>query len=162
MFIVYTVEEANRLGLCRSRLVTTCPWHALAELLVKAHNPEGFPPGVRVRDGELNLEMRGESKLGDETWLDLTCNIFWQGEPVRGLLIRSEESATEIEASYATFSSAVYRTPSYAMAVGKMVDRMFKYTNGNLAVAYVLTQFAGKDPYHTFWQSRMRGRGLSM
>ena len=90
MNIAYIVEETNRLGQVRSRLFTHCPWHALAEWLVKSYKPQGFPPGSRVGDGYMMREVRGESYVIDYAFLSVTTRFVWKGDEVRNIRIRTE------------------------------------------------------------------------
>lgn len=163
MNIGYIVEETNRAGSVRSRLFTDCPWHALAEWLVKSYRPLGFPPGARPGDGDLSRIVLGESVVVDYAFLEVTSSFIWRGDEVRSIRIRTEILEAPVEAHYSPGSSKVYLDPDYNKSILKMKFRIMKYCSQQIEVGYVLSQFAANDHLHPFWKPRLfnRVRGLS-
>jgi hypothetical protein len=163
MNIGYIVEETNRAGSLRSRLFTHCPWHALAEWLVKTYRPMGFPPGARPGDGEMVLEVRGDSMVIDYAFLSVSAAFHWRDEPVRSIKISTEILEHRIEPHYSSGSAKIYLDDDYNRAILKMKERMVRYCSDEMDVAYVLSQFAANDPLHPFWRPRLfnRVRGLN-
>ncbi len=147
----------------RSRLFTPCPWHAIAEWLVKAYRPIGFPPGSRPGDGELVLKISGNSFVVDHVLLSSEAIFIANGCNVRTIKIRTEIQSQLIEAHYSAGSSPVYIHPDYNKAILKMKDKLERYCLNNIDVCYVLSQIAANDHLHPFWKSRLfnRTRGLS-
>lgn len=163
MNIGYIVEETNRAGSLRCRLFTPCPWHAIAEWLVKTYRPMAFPPGSRPGDGELSLDISGKSVVVDAALLSVAATFKSNGEEVRSVTIRTEILTSEFEAHYIAGSARAYLDEDYNSAIMKMRDKLIKYCSDNLDVGYVLSQFASNDHLHPFWKPRLfnRVRGLS-
>lgn len=163
MNIGYIVEETNRLGQVRSRLFTHCPWHALAEWLVKSYKPHGFPPGARVGDGDLRREVFGESVIIDYAFLAVTSRFYWKEEEVRLVKIRTEILTERIDPHYSAGSARLYLEEDYNNSILKMKARIMKYCSDQIEIGYVLSQFAANDPLHPFWKPRLfnRVRGLN-
>ncbi|MBB4861315.1 hypothetical protein HNP46_000126 [Pseudomonas nitritireducens] len=162
MTIAYTIEETNRLGACRSRLLTFCPWHSLAEFMVKAHFPMGIPPGVRIGDEDLKVEASAASLFDGEPWLQVYGSFKLRGEVMRQLRIRSFQVDETSNPIYASFTAAAYRDPDYAKSVSKMAARIFKFCIGDIQFAHVLALYASRDAYHPFWTARVAGRSFSI
>jgi len=166
--IGYIVEETNRLGASRSKLFTTCPWHALAEWLVKSYKPMGFPPGTRIgsKDGEgdLVLHVKGESVIVGAALLSLEGIFRLYDEEVRAVRISTEFSMSNSPPYYTSGSAEVYLKEDYASAILKMKDKLSLYCHDQIDAGYILTQFAVNDHRHPFWKPRFfnRVRGLSM
>ena len=166
--IGYIVEETNRLGAPRSKLYTTCPWHALAEWLVKSYNPLGFPPGTRVGsksdEGDLVLHVKGESVVVGAALLSLEGVFRLYDEEVRSVRIWTELSMSDSSAYYTSGSADMYLKPEYASAISKMKDKLNIYVHDQIDAGYILAQFAANDHRHPFWKPRFlnRVRGLSM
>lgn len=160
----YIVEETNQLGSSRSKLFTNCPWHAMAEWLVKAARPVGFRPGTKLTDGDLTLEVIGQSVVVDAALLSLVGIFRWYGEEVRTIRISTEVSMSDIDPYYTAGTSKVYLQEDYYGAIQKMKDKLIRYTYDQLDAGYILAQFAANDHRHPFWKPRLfnRVRGLSM
>lgn len=163
MNIGYIVEETNRMGQVRSRLFTHCPWHAIAEWLVKTYKPYGFPPGARPGDGELVRNVDGQSMVIDYALLSANSTFLWHGEEVRTISLRTEILTCRIDPHYSPGSAKLYLDEDYNKSILKMKSRMMKYCSEQVEIGYVLSQFAAKDPLHPFWKPRLfnRVRGLN-
>jgi hypothetical protein len=163
MNIGYIVEETNRAGAIRSRLFTICAWHALAEWMVKVHRPIGFPPGSRAGDGDLTLEVNGESVIVDCGFLSLVAEFRRDNETVRKIQISTQIMSRVFESHYSVGTSRIYLQEEYDRAIAKMQGRLSTYCENQMDVGYVLAQFAANDPLHGFWKPRLlnRGRALS-
>lgn len=162
MNIGYIVEEYNRMGSVRSRLFTSSPWHAMAEWLVKSYRPIGFPPGVRVGDGELSIQITGSSVVVDHAFLSMTTVFTRHGEEVRRITIRTEIQTQAIEPHYSCSSNAIYLTEDYYKAILSMKDKLVRYSKNQIDVAYVLSMFASNDRLHQFWVSRLAARKMGL
>jgi hypothetical protein len=166
--IGYIVEETNRLGASRSKLYTSCPWHALAEWLVKSYKPMGFPPGTRIgsqhTDGDLVLHVKGESVIVGAALLSLEGVFRLYDEEVRAVRISTELSMSDSSAYYTSGSADIYLKPEYDSAISKMKDKLNIYCRDQIDAGYILAQFAANDHMHPFWKPRLfnRVRGLSM
>lgn len=160
----YIVEETNQLGSSRSKLFTNCAWHAMAEWLVKTSRPIGFRPGTKLSDGDLTLEVKGESLVVDAAFLSLIGVFRCYGEEVRSIRISTEVSMSDSDAYYTAGTSQAYLQEDYRGAIMKMRDKLIRYSFDQLDAGYILTQFAANDHRHPFWTPRLfnRVRGFSM
>lgn len=136
----------------------------MAEWLVKASRPVGFRPGTKLSDGDLKLEVTGESLVVDAAFLSLVGVFRWYGEEVRSIRISTEVSMTDSDCYYTSSTSRAYLQDDYHSAVLKMRDKLIRYSFDQLDAGYILTQFASNDHRHPFWKPRLfnRVRSLSM
>lgn len=159
----YLVEDRNRFGHSRSRLLTTDPWIALADWLMRSHKPLGFPPGTVPGQGGLSLEVLPLRMPAKEPLMDLEAIFVYQETTVRTIVLSSPKSA-ETEFGFLSPTAHIYLTREYREMLHKTKERLERFCAGDLQVAFILAVFASRSPTHPFWNVpvAMRARGLSM
>lgn len=160
--ILYTVEEQNRVGIVRSRLHTRDVLIAIADWLIKSHRPVGFPPGVRMGVGEVEVESKGVWVPLQDRVLTLEASIHYQGHLVRSLSISTSLVTLDIDEGFTQGSVAIYRSESYSRALIRMKDRVVSFVGKEPCEASILALFAARDTNHPFWGVKVKGRSLSL
>lgn len=160
---IYTVEELNRLGQVRAQLHTRNFYLALADWMLRAHKPLGFPPGVKASTGDLRIDAIGYHMPIEDIKLELEGVFSYQGQIVRSFKIRTDIATLDIPEGFTVPSANVYKTSEYWEAVNKMKARLERFCLEQPYAAYLLAQFAARDTQHPFWKPTIasRSRGLS-
>lgn len=159
----YLVEEKNRFGHSRSRLLTDDPWVALADWLMRAHKPLGFPPGSVPGQGGLSLEVLPIQMPARSSLFEIQATFVYQETPVRTFLISSQPLSLTKQ-GFLEPTANIYQSREYWEMLQKTKERIERFCQGDLQAAYIMVIFAARTPTHPFWvvPVTMRGRGLSM
>lgn len=159
----YLVEDKNRFGHSRSRLLTIDPWIALADWLMRCHKPLGFPPGATPGLGGLSLEVLPMCMPVKEPTMSLEA-IFVHHETAVRTIALSSSALGETEFGFLNPTANIYLTREYREMLHKTKEKLERFCEGDLQAAYILAVFASRSPTHPFWSVSvaMRARGLSM
>jgi hypothetical protein len=159
----YLVEEKNRFGHSRSRLLTQDPWIALADWLMRAHKPLGFPPGSVPGQGGLCLEVVPLRMPANSPLFEIQATFIYEKTPVRVFSIYSQP-VNITKQGFLEPTANIYQSSEYWEMLQKTKERIERFCQGDLQAAYIMAIFAARTPTHPFWvvPVTMCGRGLSM
>jgi len=159
----YLVEDKNRFGHSRARLLTSDPWMALADWLMRGHKPLGFPPGAIPGQGGLFLEVVPIRMPVMDLSMTLEGTFVYQDTPVRSISL-SARSQLETDFGFLRPTANIYLTREYREMLHKTKEKLERFCQGDIQVAFILAVFASRSPTHPFWSVpvTMRARGLSM
>lgn len=114
-------------------------------------------------DGTLETSVIGSSSILRSASIELSCRFDWTGQMVREVAIYSLEIDHDVAAGYSPSSAKIYKSKEYAESVAHILNRLFRFSEGQIEVAYVVAQYAARSIAHPFWRPsvKARGRGLS-
>lgn len=159
-FVVYTVEELNRFGHMRSLLITEDPITALSDWMIRAHNPLGFPPGIKPGSQELRIEVVGKRMPIGTLHILIECEFHYKGEVVRKVRIDSGITTIKIDEGFNHRTANIYKSEQYWGVIQKNKERVQVFSENNLHVAYILSQFAARNPNHHFWKPGVASKDI--
>ena len=159
----YLVEDKNRFGHSRARLLTSDPWVALADWLMRGHKPLGFPPGATPGQGGLFLEVVPVRMPVMDTSMMLEATFLYREVPVRSISLRPR-SQLDTDFTFLRPTANIYLTREYREMLHKTKERLERFCERDIQTAFILAVFASRSPTHPFWNVpvTMRARGLSM